>query len=314
MSKLCLNSDFYGSTKIESKTTLNRFNFNFGTDRLNKSYIKRLAILDEVEHINEMVKPIEFESYYEYYMINTFKRGKSDSGRVNINGLKGLRAATYYKKIKRDDCNHKNPNINEIQLGKPLNDNLDNRSNIDCGGISKTGNQEIDSRHTRLRSQILQNSEEINNISMCAESSDIDQLKENDRKAKTVNLIIGDISVTSIIPKGSIEGNIRRSLRLTQKEKGKLDNYMNHQTAFDHVSNCSHQIIRDLYENLVPKEIEPVRRSDWVLPTKDRFIPEKQTPFKYVPEELKVKELVDHKRIKTVLSRFEGGLAGIRSK
>lgn len=72
-------------------------------------------------------------------------------------------------------------------------------------------------------------------------------------------------------------------------------------------------IILDLYESLVIKSAYPIRRSDWVLPPRLRYTPEKQLRTRAVFTSIKINELIGSSQITKILSRFEGGVQGIRS-
>ena len=130
-----------------------------------------------------------------------------------------------------------------------------------------------------------------------------------ERKRKSLD---ANISVRSIIPSCTSDGNIRRSSRLSQKEKEILERKVQQlEEIGDEVA--APQIL-DLFETIVPKIIEPVRRSDWLLPSRSRFIQEKFAPIKHTPEQIKINDLIHNGRIRKVMTRFKGGLAGVRKK
>lgn len=59
-------------------------------------------LINEIKDFNKSIKPLEFESYQDYFLIKTFKKGISASGHVDIDSLRNKEYGIYYKKIKRN--------------------------------------------------------------------------------------------------------------------------------------------------------------------------------------------------------------------
>ncbi|AET40628.1 Rfm1p Ecym_6246 [Eremothecium cymbalariae DBVPG len=259
---------------------------------------RRLELLKRAVEVAEMVEPMEFESYRDYFIIKTFKRGRSESGRVNVSILKRLKCGVYYERI-----NTKLPNGNENRVGNSFGNMHD----------SSTDDSEYKPPITR-RSSRRQSEETRKPLSPALSATDetgADDEHSSPGAQIPTNPIRAEISVESIIPNNNSDTNVRRSMRLTSKEKDRLEKEFSQQPKDRNALDAA--VVTGLYEVIIPKFKNPVRRSDWVLPTRQRYIPDKHQPVKHVPEQVKINELVKNNRIKTILSRFEGGLAGVRT-
>ncbi|CDO93040.1 unnamed protein product [Kluyveromyces dobzhanskii CBS 2104] len=244
---------------------------------------RRQKVYDELKQLEKQIRPREFESYAEYYLIKTFKIGKSVSGRVNVDGLRSRDSSGSYRRSKRSS-----------QRISPPSSRNGSRS---MSGSSVDGDKSASDSDSGLTE------------------------KENDTNYKPSNpsKINRDITTASIIDEEKA-GPIRRSSRLTRKEKEKKSSKKklknieeDSRYATDSSSESASSMIQHLYENLINKVQEPVRRSDWLLPPKNRYTPEKNQPVKHEPEQIKINELARNLRIKKILSRFDGGLAGVRT-
>lgn len=61
-------------------------------------------LVNEIREFEKSIKPIEFESYQDYFLIKTFKKGISASGHVDIDSLRNKEYGIYYKKIKKNSA------------------------------------------------------------------------------------------------------------------------------------------------------------------------------------------------------------------
>lgn len=241
---------------------------------------RRKLLFDTVEELKSSVRLSEFESYSDYFLINKFKMGKSESGRVNVLGLR-------------------------------------NRHNRSAPRRTK-GNTARNGQSSRSLSSASDTEDEVNVAENTGKSKD--SKYDDDYKPNNSSRSGTDVSNDLIISDDKGKGPVRRSIRLTRKEKEKrlkkehksTDGSSREEMETSDI-NLKHAVIQDLYENLVSKIDEPVRRSDWVLPPKRRYLPEKNQPVKHEPEQIKINELARNLRIKRILSRFDGGLAGVRT-
>ncbi|CCE63972.1 hypothetical protein TPHA_0G01350 [Tetrapisispora phaffii CBS 4417] len=292
---------------------------------------KQNELLDEIMKFRDSVKPIEFESYYDYFTLKNFKRGISASGQVDFNMLRRREHGIYYKKIKLDKTSQGNANDTNSTAALPItttttstgnmSDNETNPSVIkaqddddkitkeeDFNESKSTTPEDIVSLPPRItRSQNSQTS--INNSVTSKERRPVSSQFLDDSK----KLINGDISVQSIIPNKFLGNNRRRSSRISKRITDKCSyNNSSNENSDNEESGTSH--IQTLFERIIPKTLDPIRRSDWILQTKDRFSSEKhlQTHPQYTV--IKMNELVSERKIQFLLSKFEGGLAGVRKK
>ncbi|QLQ79523.1 hypothetical protein HG537_0C01700 [Torulaspora globosa] len=261
---------------------------------------KRLKLNEEIKKFSNGIRPMEFESYHEFFLIHTFKKGISASGHVDIERLRSRNNGTYCRRSKRHADNG---------TGIPSTSSSNST-------VSDDEDIEDDEEDEHERSGFLLDDDdktlnESNSLSKRVTRAQLAAKKELEKETELrETLINGDISVASIIRKPEPDSNIRRSSRLSQKssEGSGLD------SAGTTLADVEAIQIRNLYESLVPKVKEPYRRSDWVLPSRNRYTPEKQMRTKHSHEVVKVNELVGTDRIRSVLSKFEGGVAGVRKR
>lgn len=280
-------------------------------DRILELSRKRRKLNEEIREFSKTVKPIEFESYHEYFVINTFKKGVSASGHVDIESLRSRNNGRYYKRIRRGQGSNSQEPSEKNQNGALSNDedeeeDTGNNDAYDRNRFFTGASDEEETNYSppkRVTRAQLAAKKEITKASELLE-------KPEQQKNAQVNQINGDISVASIIPAADSDNSIRRSSRLSQKLSESSTGY----SAGSEIADLDVINIRDLYESLVPKVKEPFRRSDWVLPSKHRYTAEKQMHTKPVYEKIKVNELVNTNRIRNVLSKFEGGVAGVRKR
>ncbi|CUS20334.1 LAQU0S01e04302g1_1 [Lachancea quebecensis] len=247
---------------------------------------KRRLLSQESAALKHIVKPLEFESYEDFFLLNKFKKGVSESGKVDVEGIKSRITGVYYEKIKRGA----NGQVSDSELQSE-----DEKS--------KKGSEFRPKRRT-TRSQ-------LNKQKVLASRNSSASLSPTPEQRKPA-LLDASISVNSIIPSNNSDGNIRRSSRLSLKEKEILERkaLMLERAGTE----AAAPQILDLFESIVPKILEPVRRSDWILPSKCRFIPEKFAPIKHTPEQIRINDLIHNGRIRKIMTRFKGGLAGVRKK
>ncbi|EDO15135.1 hypothetical protein Kpol_413p10 [Vanderwaltozyma polyspora DSM 70294] len=261
-----------------------------------------------IKNFSSSIQPLEFESYSDYFIIHNFKKGRSASGRVDINVLRRREHSIYYTRIKRKDdkngseSNSSTPNNLSDDSDSGTSHNLDKLNKDKYLGTSKSATPlGLTSSQTRItRSRISNNSSQ--NI----------QVIEQPTNSKPANLITCDISLKSIIPTPVPDGTIRRSSRISQKSTNPSLKEESDEEELDDLDDNPR--IHDLFESLVPKVKKPYRRSDWILPTRSRYTPEKQLQTKPEYEVVKMNELVCTERVQAILSRFEGGVAGVRKK
>lgn len=304
-----------------------KINDNLKTIR--KLYKKTEELNEEIKNVIKDIKPMEFESYADYFLIHTFKSGISESGRVNLDGLRKREQSIYYKRIRKPSEQKIDENISLPPKRTPSEDS----------STSITPAQTVSS----------------------SDKEDVPESKIDGNGAgnKTVNNVSAEISLTSIISSDDIpndgDHNIRRSSRISQKDREdklkreheKIEEDAQHSVSrkrhrgpgrppktshidsndddtdgnFDSTTYSSNVdetpdseliVIKDLFENLVPKIRNPQRRSDWVLPPKMKYVQEKQLHTRPEYKSIKIHELVSTDRMSTILSRFEGGLASVR--
>lgn len=308
-------------------------NITTNLDTIKELYKKTERLNEEIKNVIKDIKPMEFESYADYFLIHTFKKGISESGRVNLDGLRRKEKSIYYKRIRRS---------NDL----PIDENISvppKRSSSSESSTSITPSQTVPSSDKE--------SEKVRDIT-------------NTEQKEPINKVSAEISLNSIISEDvqtdNENNNIRRSSRISQKDRedklkrdreemeaeeeeianryrtnkkhkgrGKpsksnynesnsgsdtsKDNYSSENDDID-ITKSDKVIITDLYESLVKKIKDPQRRSDWLLPPKMKFSHEKQLHTRPEYKTVKIHELVNSNRISAILSRFEGGLAGVRNK
>ncbi|KAK5779968.1 Rfm1p PWA37_001658 [Arxiozyma heterogenica] len=348
----------------------------------------------KIQHITNDIVPLEFESYTDYFLINTFKRGKSDSGRVDMLDVKYRDHSKYYQKIGKPN-GLLNGADDTISSTSTKSDSNRNSQDTIIAGLNNTSTTSIEATVTPPPShsssleylhklnnpiQTSSNNNNINNngnqtpMDSNSEIVEVDELEDfydnTSGYNMTINTVDSDIRKENILDTSDVStdngsatidsnstGYRRRSSRISKKQEqkrlekiqkqkqlrkqilsneapknlnqsrnsAKNINFQNENTCINYEEgrNGSKSInesiqyqeqsdIKDLYESLVPKVKVPNRRSDWILPPRLKYQPEKQMRTKVVVDSIKVHELIDTDRISKVLSRFEGGVAGIR--
>lgn len=97
--------------------------------------------------------------------------------------------------------------------------------------------------------------------------------------------------------------------KATRRHTRNDDNFTNNNT----LSNDNETHILDLYESLVAKSVNPIRRSDWILPPRLRYTADKQLRTRATFTAIKIHELIGTSQMTKILSKFEGGVQGIRT-
>ncbi|CEP60198.1 Rfm1p LALA0_S01e05226g [Lachancea lanzarotensis] len=265
-------SSIYSNMSIEEKMAFNKK--------------RRRQIFEETQELRTSINPLEFESYKDYFVLKKFKKGVSVSGRVGIGENRTRSTGVYYEKITRTGDNGSN-------------DDDDSSQNSEGGRKEK-------SRHMHAQSSIVK--QELSDSDSFPKSSPAPQSATNNNS----NFFDTSISTSSIIPANSTDANVRRSSRLSLREREILEKkaIRLQEAGFEE----ENPRIVDLYESIIPKIISPVRRSDWLLPNKEQFIPEKFAPIKHAPEQIKINDLIHNSKLRRIMKRFKGGLAGVRKK
>ena len=329
-----------------------------GLAKIKELYQNSLKLSNEFKQLMSEIKPMEFESYAEYFLIHTFKKGISESGRVNINDVRRKEHQAHYelgregterasrRRIKRRRLRSDNPDDEESEEQELS----QNRSSQSSGtSDNNTAVVEVSSPSWDVPQDALDEDrvkeEQNENIEGEVSPSMNGDTAENSKESPAkINRVSADISINYVIPPPTSEDSeppisVRRSTRLSEKErlerlkrqeelvrgknqqkeeKPKRSSLTNPGRPRKKArtnkakANVKSIEIKDLYEMLVPKVKVPNRRSDWVLPPRLRFTPEKQLRTRAVFNSVKMYELVNTKSIRKILSRFEGGVAGVR--
>ncbi|CAI4036565.1 hypothetical protein SMKI_15G4130 [Saccharomyces mikatae IFO 1815] len=282
-------------------------------------------LVHEIKEFEKSIKPLEFESYQDYFLIKTFQKGISASGHVDIDSLRNKEYGIYYKKIKRNSTQDVDtsipPNPSSSSSSTRSNSSID-ISDTEYSGINTPSTAGASSRRRRTRSQANQREN-----SLPASLPSISEIR-TDNDDGTISDLNGS-EIPFPIPVSEVE-NIdiasditerdsvrRRSSRISERDKRRSQSRLGSEEEDEGDERDMDERetkIQDLYESLVPKILEPRRRSDWILPPKARYTPEKQMRTKPSFKSVKINELIGNKRIRSILSRFEGGVAGIRKK
>lgn len=275
-------------------------------------------IQEQINQFARNVKPIEFESYHEYFLINTFKKGISASGHVDIDGLRRRNTGVYYKKIKRSGYNATAESVNSSasSSGNPLSDDAeeeDDREDDDfyCNNDKARAPGNDDKLYTDLESNL---GRARKGRTRAQHAAQVEQLNSESQEKLNIDEKIftaNEAPISGTISNNEVGNPRRRSSRLSQKTYETKEGSSSSDADAD---DDSYARIKDLFESLVPKVRDPYRRSDWILPSKFRYTPEKQMHTKPVFEKVKINELISSTRIRNVLSRYEGGVAGIRKR
>ncbi|SCU83280.1 LAME_0C04588g1_1 [Lachancea meyersii CBS 8951] len=250
---------------------------------LNKK--RRRLIFEETRELRKRIYPLEFEAYKDYFILAKFQKGVSASGRVGCGENRTKSTGVYYEKITRTGENGTNVHENLLD--------------------SDDEKQKQRANRRSTRSQITK---------LKQEPSDTDPFLQLSPPSLNTAATFFDtsISASSIIPSNNVDTNFRRSSRLSQREREILEKKAMklEEAGF---ADAVPKIV-DLFESIIPKTMNPVRRSDWLLPNKNRFIPEKFAPVKHTPEQIKINDLIHNTKIRKIMKRFKGGLAGVRKK
>ncbi|CCK71348.1 Rfm1p KNAG_0G02910 [Huiozyma naganishii CBS 8797] len=280
------------------------------------------TLSEDIKGLVSTIKPKEFESYHDFFIIHSFRKGRSESGRVDIDRIRRRQVGKYYERIKRDSTKEQTP---PVTAGPEDTD-------YSTAAPSRAGSASLgDSSNSVTESNAL----DFPTIEQPQLNPEKDSLFEQD--ATTVvnpgqfDKIRADISTESIIgplyPLSNTDANyIRRSSRISSKntvtgdaggsEAGSQPQPVSRRSSASKSDSTEdgELEIKDLYESLVPKTDSPNRRSDWILPPRLRYTPDKQLRTKPVVNSIKINELIATDQITIILSRFEGGLAGIRKR
>ncbi|CAL9737361.1 repression factor of MSEs protein 1 [Monosporozyma servazzii] len=321
-----------------------------------KSLLKESQQLNiEISNVMKDIEPLEFESYTDYFIINTFKRGRSESGKIDMFTLLRRDTPKYYQKIKRsttkntgssnnsnDQCiqqvSRNGTNSTQARVTPPqsTSSSLDYLHKLD-DVESEFKNKKIRMTRSSAQTGIGNSKEGIQGLTDSnwdgVNADDIEDIYDNELEYEPIAKASEEVELSQDVEEEQQQNDDRndfrrRSTRISkQQEQKKLEgakrqNEMLHQDSeMDQTIQYDSNIdgnpdertdIKDLYESLVPKIKTPSRRSDWVLPPRLKYQPEKPIRTKVVVDSIKVHELIDTDRIAKILSHFEGGVAGIR--
>ncbi|KAL6944881.1 hypothetical protein ACO0QE_002323 [Hanseniaspora vineae] len=245
----------------------------------NQTLQKKQKINDEVKRFNQTVFPLEFESYYDFYNINNFKKGYSESGVVDVNELKRREHGVYYQKISRsgedDTSTLDDEDVDAEEVDNTGNDGdkdfkTKNRKKNTKGKVGKSKNPPeppVIRRSSRLSKKELENSKKL----------------ELEKKEQALAV--------------QKQQQKKREEQLKAKKNKKKPQSINDDDT---------QGLDRLLENLVEKIPQPSRRSDIILATKYRFVPEKTQGLKPNTDKLiKYHKLVQHKKINSFLTNYK---------
>lgn len=338
------------TTPTKSNTTQPSLDNDASLNKIRDLCKQTEELTREIKNVCKDIYPMEFESYNDYFIIHSFKRGISESGRVNLDGLRKKEQMIHYKRARNANQRKLDQNISAPPSRTPSEGSSHETSPLDPEDASASSSSSEKGAETTSISSVDSEPREI------------------------VNKVSAEISTNSIIDEDDLSGttdgphSIRRSSRLSEKDrqeklKREHDEWESHETedsdaqgkrkhrrvgrprkssytssdgeeehelsASSSSSSVSAEqdsaageetdadgkiIIHDLYESLVPKVKMPQRRSDWILPPRMKFAPEKHLHTRAEYDTVKMNELVGTDRITKVLSRFEGGVAGVRTK
>ncbi|KAH9198779.1 hypothetical protein LQ764DRAFT_211178 [Zygosaccharomyces rouxii] len=214
---------------------------------------KRQEIFTKFKEASQQINPIEFESYHDFFVLNTFKKGKSVSGYVDIENVM-KNNAQHHRRSKR---NNHDPSVRE-PITSPGSSSLSDDGDYD---ENDDGNREIE-KLSRSR------------------ESPVDEIEEGPKKRRSrtqvpvtsddhLQIDEAELSLSTNPPGGE-----RRSTRLLNKANN--NNSSSNPDSEDSSDEHGEALIKDLYESIVPKVEQPYRRSDWVLPSRLRYTPDKQ--------------------------------------
>lgn len=272
------------------KTRINSRNDDQTTwQKIVDSSNKRRDIFTKFKEASKQINPIEFESYYDFFVLNTFKKGKSASGHVDIENVM-KNNAQHHRRSKRKH--------HDLSVREPIN-------TASSSYLSDDGEDEN-----------TDDNKDTEQFSGGRASPPVDGIEQEQKKRRSTTQFLALSNNHSQthemdIPLGTnLHGAERRSTRLLNKAN-KNDSSFN-PTSDDSTEEHGETLIKDLYESIVPKVAQPYRRSDWVLPSRLRYTPDKQMRTKPEFEKVNLSDLISVEKIQRVLSKFEGGLKGIR--
>ncbi|CCH59185.1 hypothetical protein TBLA_0B03440 [Henningerozyma blattae CBS 6284] len=273
-----INNEINNKSEDLEETKISRdINCNSAEYILLQTKERRKKLKIKSNQLMENIQPNEFEGYYDFYLLNTFKRGQSSAGIVDMDALRRREHNIYYKKIGFDDVND-DENIPENEYKDTIIDCRD--SNFDADYIEET-------RHS------LKNNSTNNHTNKI-------QPRRRLTRSQVSNKETPNSSSTSLV-----------SVASKDNKKSEDSPSTTNTTDNDNNGDIENGYVKPLYESLVSKVKKPYRRSDWVLPTKYRYTREKHFHTKPTFEVIKINELINNTKFKTILSRFEGGLAGV---
>ncbi|KAG0671005.1 hypothetical protein C6P45_001512 [Maudiozyma exigua] len=311
-------------------------NLTTNLDTIKELYKKTEKLNEEIKNVIKDIKPMEFESYADYFLIHTFKRGISESGRVNLDGLRRKEKSIYYKRIRRSNDPPIDENISLPPKRSSSGDSSTSITPLQTLPSSDKENEYVESTSHSLEKKPVNNvSAEISLNSIISKDGQADNENHNIRRSSRISQKDREDKLKrdreELEAVAAEEENANRS-HLNKKQKGRGrpskskytesssgcdingDNNISSEEDEIDASKSDKVVITDLYENLVEKIKDPQRRSDWLLPPKMKFSQEKQLHTRPEYKTVKIHELVNTNRISAILSRFEGGLAGVRSK
>ncbi|CAI4064648.1 hypothetical protein N7582_002756 [Saccharomyces uvarum] len=284
-------------------------------------------LVNEIREFEKSIKPLEFESYQDYFLIKTFKKGISASGHVDIDSLRNKEYGIYYKKIKRNatqDVGEPIPSNPSSSSSSTRSSSSIDMSDTEYSGenTSATADNNSSGRRRRTRSQATQRENSVSiplpSIREARIDNDDEEISAIDSSELPFPVPISEVENIDIGSDITERDSIRRrSSRISERDKRRSESRPDSdadEEGDEEDTGEGETKIQDLYESLVPKILEPRRRSDWILPPRARYTPEKQMRTKPSFKSIKINELVGNRRIRSILSRFEGGVAGIRKR
>ncbi|KAL6941822.1 hypothetical protein ACO0RG_002960 [Hanseniaspora osmophila] len=246
----------------------------------NQTSQKKQGINDEIKHFTQTIFPLEFESYFDFYNINNFKKGYSESGVVDVHELKRREHGVYYQKISR------NGDDGSSNLGDedPDADEIGNAGSDEDGDF-ETKNEKKNKKGKVGKSKKLPEPQVIRRSSRLSKKE-----LENNKKLE-------------------LEKKKEQVLAIQKQQQKKLEEHMKSKQVRKNkqaTQSDDAQGLERIFENLVEKIPQPSRRSDMILPTKYRFVPEKTQGLKPNTDKLiKYHKLVQHKKISSFLTNYK---------
>lgn len=296
-----LDEDSERNIKFTNKSVLNyevdgsvgnkinfRDNDELTWEKIVKSSHKRKEIFNKFKKTSKSIKPKEFESYHEYFVLHNFKKGKSARGHVDVENVRknNLQLRTRSRR-----------NQHEIFVREPIDLPGSSTSLSDecCNEVDKEF-ENLTKRHEPPADETGDEPTKNGNTSQ--------------GRKRLYSHLKGEIVESSAVSQSNSQIGERRSKRLLNKINDR--EISSHPLTEDRTDENDELLITDLYEAIVPKVEQPYRRSDWVLPSRFKYTPDKQMRTKPEFEKVNLSELISVEKIQRVLARFEGGLKGIR--